>query len=166
MKKLNPEHARIYSELFCNSPWSAATGCKFTDLEIGYCRGEAYVDERHHNAVGTVHGGAIAAIFDMVLYSAAYAGMPEEFGMTTVDLTTNYLRPAVSGKIICEAKVTKLGRTLSWVEGTLTDEDGKLLATCSEKVFAGPNLMPFNVRAAQLQPGLVMPPKFIEVEDE
>jgi uncharacterized protein (TIGR00369 family) len=50
---------------------------------------------------------------------------------TTVSLTVNFLAPARPGRITAEAKVTQLGKTIAFVEGKLTAEDGTLLATAS-----------------------------------
>jgi uncharacterized protein (TIGR00369 family) len=50
---------------------------------------------------------------------------------TTVSLTVNFLTPARPGRITAEAKVTQLGKTIAFVEGKLTAEDGTLLATAS-----------------------------------
>ena len=43
----------------------------------------------------------------------------------------NFLAPARPGPIIAEARVTQLGKTIAFVEGRLTAEDGTLLATAS-----------------------------------
>jgi uncharacterized protein (TIGR00369 family) len=50
---------------------------------------------------------------------------------TTVSLTVNFLATAKPGPIIAEAKVTQLGKTIAFVEGKLTAEDGTLLATAT-----------------------------------
>jgi uncharacterized protein (TIGR00369 family) len=50
---------------------------------------------------------------------------------TTVSLTVNFLKPARPGPIIAEAKVTQLGKSIAFVEGRLTAEDGTLLATAT-----------------------------------
>ena len=49
----------------------------------------------------------------------------------TITMTVNFLSPARPGPIIGEAKVTQLGRTVAFVEGRLTAEDGTLLATAT-----------------------------------
>ena len=48
-----------------------------------------------------------------------------------MSLTGNFLAPARPGPIIGEARVTQLGKTIAFVEGRLTAEDGTLLATAT-----------------------------------
>jgi len=49
----------------------------------------------------------------------------------TVTMTVNFLAPAKPGPITGEATVTQLGKTIAFVEGRLTSEDGTLLATAT-----------------------------------
>jgi uncharacterized protein (TIGR00369 family) len=59
----------------------------------------------------------------------AYAATLEEGEtFTTVELKINFFRPVRHGKLIAEAKVTKRGTTLGYVEGDVKDQDGKLVA--------------------------------------
>ena len=46
-------------------------------------------------------------------------------------MTVNFLAPAKPGKLIGEANVTQLGKTIAFVEGRLMAEDGTVLATAS-----------------------------------
>jgi uncharacterized protein (TIGR00369 family) len=49
----------------------------------------------------------------------------------TITMTVNFLAPAKPGKLIGEAKVTQLGKTVAFVEGKLMSEDGTVLVTAS-----------------------------------
>jgi acyl-coenzyme A thioesterase PaaI-like protein len=46
-------------------------------------------------------------------------------------MTVNFLAPAKVGRIVGEANVTQLGKTVAFVEGRLTADDGTLLATAT-----------------------------------
>jgi acyl-coenzyme A thioesterase PaaI-like protein len=46
-------------------------------------------------------------------------------------MTVNFLAPAKPGPITGEASVTQLGKTVAFVEGRLTGEDGTILATAT-----------------------------------
>ena len=46
-------------------------------------------------------------------------------------MTVNFLAPAKPGKLIGEATVTQLGKTIAFVEARLMAEDGHTLATAS-----------------------------------
>jgi uncharacterized protein (TIGR00369 family) len=53
---------------------------------------------------------------------------------TTITMTVNFLSPAVPGPITGEATVTQLGKTIAFVEGRLTGNNGTVLATASTSV--------------------------------
>ena len=49
----------------------------------------------------------------------------------TITMTVNFLAPAKPGKLIGEANVTQLGKTVAFVEGRLMAGDGTVLATAA-----------------------------------
>ena len=74
-----------------------------------------------------VHGGVIAALIDTACGYAAASLLGH--GVPTVDLTTDYHRSAVEGPIRAKAKVVKRGHTLSFVECTISDCEGRHVAS-------------------------------------
>ncbi len=83
------------------------------------------------NPAGFVQGGLLAAMLDDTMGPAVLMMTEGKLYTTTIGLTVNFLAPARPGRIIAEAKVTQLGKTIAFVEGKLTAEDGTLLATAS-----------------------------------
>ena len=83
------------------------------------------------NPAGFVQGGLLAAMLDDTMGPAVFMMTEEKLYTTTVSLTVNFLAPARPGRITAESKVTQLGKTIAFVEGKLTAEDGTLLATAS-----------------------------------
>ena len=49
----------------------------------------------------------------------------------TISMMVNFMARAKTGPITGEAKVTQLGKSIAFVEGRLTADDGTLLATAS-----------------------------------
>jgi uncharacterized protein (TIGR00369 family) len=78
---------------------------------------------------GVVHGGAIASLIDTATAFAILTLLEPEERVTTVDLTINYLRPAITGKLMSTARVLRHGRRLFAVSAEVTDESGTLLST-------------------------------------
>ena len=78
---------------------------------------------------GVVHGGAIASLIDTATAFAILTLLESEERVTTVDLTVNYLRPAIAGKLVATARVLRQGRRLFAVAGEVADSSGTLLAT-------------------------------------
>lgn len=80
---------------------------------------------------GFVQGGLLSAMLDDTMGPAVMIMTEGKLYTTTISLTVNFLAPAKPGPITAEAKVTQLGKTIAFVEGKLTAEDGTLLATAS-----------------------------------
>lgn len=93
------------------------------------------LQHRHCNSAGAAHGGFVATLADLGLIHAVAVmrerqGKPRHF-LTTVSLTVDYLAPAPEGcwlEVRCE--VSRLGRNLSFTEGTML-ADGRRVARVS-----------------------------------
>ena len=83
------------------------------------------------NPAGFVQGGILSAMLDDTMGPAVFAMTDGKLYTATITMTVNFLSPARPGPIIGEAKVTQLGRTVAFVEGRPTAEDGTLLATAT-----------------------------------
>ena len=83
------------------------------------------------NPAGYVQGGILSAMLDDSMGPAALIMTDGKFYTTTISLTVNFLSPAKPGPLIVEARVTQLGRTIAFMEGRLTAEDGTLIATAT-----------------------------------
>src|SRR5436309_907065 len=83
------------------------------------------------NPAGFVQGGILSAMLDDTMGPAVFAMTEGRLYTATISLTVNFLAPAKPGRIIGEARVTQLGKTVAFVEGRLTAKDGTLLATAT-----------------------------------
>ena len=83
------------------------------------------------NPAGFIQGGLLSAMLDDTMGPAVLVMSEGRLYTTTISMTVNFLAPAKPGLIIAEAKVTQLGKTIAFVAGKLTAEDGTLLATAS-----------------------------------
>ena len=80
------------------------------------------------NPSGNVQGGILCAMLDDTLGPAVFAATDFKQQGRTIDLHTHFIRPAFPGKIRGKGQVTRLGKTVAFIEGQLFDLDGKLLA--------------------------------------
>ena len=83
------------------------------------------------NPAGFVQGGILSAMLDDTMGPAVFVMTDGKLYTATITMTVNFLSPAKPGKLIGEATVTQLGKTVAFVEGRLMAEDGTLLATAS-----------------------------------
>jgi uncharacterized protein (TIGR00369 family) len=100
-------------------------------IEPGRAVFEMEVDERHHNPMGTLHGGVYCDLADAAMGFAYAATLGEGESFTTVELKINFLRAVRQATLTAEARVVKGGSTLGYVECDLKDQTGKLVARAS-----------------------------------
>ena len=97
-------------------------------IEPGRAVFEMEADERHHNPMGTLHGGVYCDLADAAMGYAYAATLGDGEAFTTVELKINFFRPVRKAKLTAEARVVKAGSTLGYVECDVKDDAGKLVA--------------------------------------
>src|SRR3954470_6035533 len=112
-------------------PIGRLLGFALKEIEPGRAVFEMEAGERHHNPMGTLHGGVYCDLADAAMGYAYAATLAEAETFTTVELKINFLRAVRRGKLIAEARVVKAGSALGYVECDVTDHAGKLVARAS-----------------------------------
>ena len=97
-------------------------------IEPGRAVFELEAGERHHNPMGTLHGGVLCDLADSAMGYAYAATLAEGETFTTVELKINFLRAVRQATLTAEATVVKAGSTLGYVECEVKDERGRLVA--------------------------------------
>ena len=81
---------------------------------------------------GVVCGQALMALADTAMVIAVLAANRGYRPMTTVDQTTHFMRPVAQSDVIADARVVRLGRTMSFGRITLSSStDNKAVAMVS-----------------------------------
>nr|WP_283107787.1 PaaI family thioesterase [Shewanella basaltis] len=102
------------------------------DVSEGKVIFEAMATDRHLNPMGGVHGGFAATVLDTVTACAVHSALPAGVSYSTIDLNIKMVRPVPQNKtLIAKGNLMNLSKSLGISEGTLTTEDGKLLATAT-----------------------------------
>ena len=109
-------------------PIARLLGFALKAIEPGRAVFEMEIDERHHNPMGTLHGGVYCDLADAAMGYAYASTLGEAETFTTVELKINFFRPVRQGKLTAQARVVKAGNTLGYLECDLTDAQGKLVA--------------------------------------
>ncbi len=89
----------------------------------------ARCDERFEGIPGRLHGGVVASLLDSASTWALIADTGEIF--STVDLRTDYLRPASVGELVVCGRVVACGANLARARAELVDASGRCCATAS-----------------------------------
>jgi len=72
------------------------------------------------------HGGAIASLIDIAGDYALWAMLG--YGVPTINIRIDYLRPASDTRLRAQARVRKAGKTVGVVDIDVLDDQGRLIA--------------------------------------
>lgn len=133
--QFNLEEARAgIKDFFHGFAFNKLLGMELHEVEPGKARLSIVWRADLCQPAGILHGGVIASLADTAIAHAILLTAPniesrtQGGRMVSVDLRIKYLRPVSSGRIFCDAKVVRLGRTIIHADAVVIDEAGKEVA--------------------------------------
>jgi uncharacterized protein (TIGR00369 family) len=105
--------------------WNAA------QAEPGHVRAAFQGQETFYNPVGLVQGGILGAMLDGVMGAAAVSLLAPDESITTLEMKTNYMRSVKAVPLVGDGRVVHRGGSVVLMEGSITTEDGSLVATAT-----------------------------------
>ena len=114
-------------------PILSTVGFELDEVEEGRVVFALEPGEHHYNPIGSVHGGVYATVLDSATGCAVHSVLPAGVGYTSLDLNVKFLRGMTTGtgRVTCEGRVVQRGRRTALAEASLTDSQGRLLATAT-----------------------------------
>jgi molybdopterin converting factor subunit 1 len=109
----------------------ALLGARPLHVEPGHMRFEFNASEQLLNPAGVVQGGFITAMLDETMGPAALAALGPGHMVPTLELKVSFLRPVRPGRLVSDARVVHRGKSVVFLESSLRDDDGALLATAT-----------------------------------
>jgi len=121
-----PESRRSFNDY----PLHRALGIKLEEVRPGFARIVMETGSLTLGGIGgSVHGGLLAAMVDIVMLEALSATrQPGDQFAGTAELNISYLRPALGKCVFAEATVIKKGRSLAVSEVSIIDDQGRTCA--------------------------------------
>ena len=96
----------------------------------GSCKFQWKVCDKQLNGFGTMHGGYTAFMMNFTTTAALMVMETNNKPGVSVEMSISYLRAAKAGETVTmETECKKIGSTLAFMEATLKDSNGKILAT-------------------------------------
>ncbi|KJK16518.1 phenylacetic acid degradation protein [Burkholderiaceae bacterium 16] len=108
------------------APWVRQLGLRAEAVDAQGVTLRLPFDESFRHAGGVVCGQVLTAAADTAMIVAVASAAGGFRPMTTVTLTTNFMRPVIDGDVLVRANVLRLGKTVVFGEIELTGTDGKL----------------------------------------
>ena len=112
---------------------------RLRDVGPGQVYGEFDVERKHMAPNGFLHAASVIALVDTACGHGCFVSLPEgASGFTTVELKSNFLGTARSGRVTCEARQMHSGRTTQvWDAEAVHHETGKTIALfrCTQMVL-------------------------------
>ncbi|MDM8525320.1 PaaI family thioesterase [Desulfococcaceae bacterium HSG8] len=124
----NPEYIRELIHIVNNSPYPSHMSMRLAAIDIDSANIDLETGQCHLQPYGIVHGGVLATLIDTATFWAAFMRIPEDAGLVNIDLKLNYLRPVTSGRLKALGQAIRSGRTVSYAEARVSDENGELIA--------------------------------------
>jgi uncharacterized protein (TIGR00369 family) len=114
-------------------PAAELLGFKLLDVdpEVGRIRVQFDAKPQFTNPIGDIQGGFLAAMLDDTLGPALVATLSATEFAPTLELKVNFIRPARPGILIGEGRIVSRGRTIAFLAGELTNDEGELVATAT-----------------------------------
>ena len=123
---------RAASEGLVETPPAASLlGWKALSLEPGHVRVRYTAKPEFGNPQGAIQGGFLAAMLDDAMGPALFTTLAGDQFAPTIEMKVNFMRPARPGGIIAEGRIVHRTRSLAFLEGSLSTEDGDLIATAT-----------------------------------
>jgi uncharacterized protein (TIGR00369 family) len=102
------------------------------DRAAGRLRAEFDALPRFCHTDGTiVQGGFVTAWLDFSMAHAAFLKSGYDVGVASLELKVSFLQRVGPGRVVAEGRVQRLGRRVAFLEASLHDTAGALLATAS-----------------------------------
>ena len=108
------------------APWVRQLGLRAEAVDAAGVTLRLPFQESFRHAGGVVCGQVLMSAADTAMIVAISAALGELRPMTTVTLTTNFMRPVIDGDVLVRANVLRLGKTVVFGEIELTGQDGRL----------------------------------------
>ena len=138
----NPEYSSEIISIVNSSPYPSHMSMRLMSLELDRATVELEIENCHLQPYGIVHGGVLSTLIDTATFWSVFMRIPEDCGLVNIDLKLNYLQAVATGKLIAEGYAIRSGRSISYAEAKVFNEDNELIVhgTSTLKILPGKGL--------------------------
>jgi len=104
---------------------------EYTEVGEDYLVATMPVNEKVHQPMGLLHGGASVALAESVASPASLLFIdPEKFEIKGIEISANHLKSKRDGIVTATAKIIHKGKTTHLWEIKIVDEEGEMISLC------------------------------------
>ena len=128
MDKINPAYIEELKTLVKESPFPSHMAMQIAEIQVDRADIRLNLADCHLQPFGIVHGGVLATLIDTATFWSAFLRLPQDAGLVNVDLKLNYLSPVHKGGLTAVGICIRPGKSISYAEARVFDEQERLLA--------------------------------------
>jgi uncharacterized protein (TIGR00369 family) len=127
----SPTRRDVMRQFIPASPMVRRLGIELVDLSLDRAELALPYDDGLATTGDVVHGGAIASLIDTAGMAATWSddAEPESLSGSTINMNVSYVAAARGKDLRAVARVVRRGRRLCFTEITVTEPDGRIVAT-------------------------------------
>ena len=111
------------------------TGMKVISTDVGKAVLSFNVDRRFANPGGGLHGGILTTVADAAMGTALASTLEPGESFASIELKTNFLKPARDQALRFEGKVVHRGKNIAYLECDVTDDRDNLIARVNSSIM-------------------------------
>lgn len=141
----SPVDLDLLRRVFAATPFMADLGVQASGFADGVVTTTLELAPRHLQHTGQVHAGVMIAMADHSMGASAQAAAGEGQWIVTAEIHSSLLRAAKGERLVCEARVVKPGRQLTFTEADVWCESAGVRAhvlRCSATMAVTPSVTP------------------------
>jgi uncharacterized protein (TIGR00369 family) len=126
--EITDEQKQYAADVLHSLPFAKLIGMRLVDLKVGEATLKMEMRDDLQQPSGVLHGGVTATLIDTAMAFAMRTQLPLDQNTATIDLTVHYLRPHLTGTVVCTAKVVRAGKRIFTISADVFGAEGKLIA--------------------------------------
>jgi uncharacterized protein (TIGR00369 family) len=126
---ISKEHLAFAENALHSLPFAKLIGMRLVSLRTDEAVISIEMRDDLRQPSGVLHGGVTATLIDTAMAFAVRTRIGIDEATATIDLTVHYLRPHITGKFTCTAKVVRAGKRIFTVSADVVNDDVTHIAT-------------------------------------
>lgn len=114
--------------MFIEQPFDKFLGFQYERVDKENIKVTLPIQPLYMNSAGVVHGGIISSLADVAMCNTMEVGENNIQKVVTIDLNVSFMKGAIGDYLVAHATLVKEGKTLSYVDCYIYDDQETMVA--------------------------------------